>query len=1036
MRTSIPAFRSPRVARLSPLAAGIAVALAPVPALATTYPVSNTAELITAINTANSLCATDTTPLIQASGPFVVSASTGMPPFGLPTLFCATNAFDPKIDGGGVVSSSDTDGFATGMEINGSGSFADCGLTFPTGTYGGHLTVTGTKISNFTYGALFGNLTAGVCGNIELHNNLLIGNTVGARSNDPNSILGDSGGGGNVVLANKYGFWLSAASTIQNNYIGTPDGSTANGNTYGIYIDSSNGPTIDNNRISGNTTAGVYFSNDFGGTTLSNNYIGTTADGDGALANGDGVVMSSSGNQSLDNNVISGNSGAGVALDNTSFVTFDSNLIGVGFSGSPLANNRGVDAFCSGYIDLFDNTISSNIGDGLLFTGTDGSQLSGNTVMSNGGNGIRFASPAPTSGCFNYGSFNSLFGNDIELNGANGILLTGLGTNNQFSYGTISANGIKNISLNGGGATLPNDPGDGDAGPNNQQNWPDLTSVVQGAGTTTIGFTLDASAASQYQVDFYSNSAMGKPGGELYLGSAFVYGATPSTFVYSGGAVSNISATATLPSCCSSGGDTSEFSPMKAAITAPTALITPTRTDFGSIEVGKTSAPTSFNVRSIGDQPYVISDILPGSFCLGDQTISAAAALPSFCYGGGFTCSTTCQLDTPYSKNQSCTFTAQFSPIFFGLQSDSICIQDNTSASPHFIDLQGTGTPPPLLVIDPVTLDFGDVPVGATTDSMRFHVTSNMYGVLSSVTVAASSGEFNIVGDTCSPSIPARGNCDIDVAFSPTVSGAQSGFLVVQGMNIASDKPIAPLIIGTPASVSAQLSGNGISGGQLVLPESIDMGAAQVGGAAVSYPVELRNTGYGTLTLSSFTASSPFTLVNGCPATLEPQQACTITLQFAATALGEVHGTLTVVTSAEGGSREIPVTARGQTIAAPLLRLQPAALGFGARVIGSSSTPQEITIQNIGGATAQIALSSATIDFLIGGNSCGGSLQPQASCTASVTFRPLGFGTRVGQFTVTSNANNSPATVGLAGTGCRPFAAGSSRFGSSISCAP
>jgi hypothetical protein len=48
----------------------------------------------------------------------------------------------------------------------------------------------------------------------------------------------------------------------------------------------------------------------------------------------------------------------------------------------------------------------------------------------------------------------------------------------------------------------------------------------------------------------------------------------------------------------------------------------------------------------------------------------------------------------------------------------------------------------------------------------------------------------------------------------------------------------------------------------------------------------------------------------------------------------------------------------------------------------------------------------------------------------------LGFGTRLGQFVVTGNATNSPATANLSGTGCRPFAAGSSRFGSSLSCAP
>ena len=1031
MRTSTPAFRSPRAARLSPLAAGLAVALAPVSALATTYPVSNTAEFIAAINAANANCATDSAPLIQATGPFVVGVSTGMPSFGLPTFFCGTNAFNPTVDGGGVVTASDPSGFAANLEIRGIASSADCGLT-GSFTYGGSfLTVTGVKVANFTYGSLSG----GVCGSFHVHNSLLTGNSVGARSIDPNNILGDSGTGGNVVTGNDYGFWVSQAATIENNKIGTGNGTTANGNTWGIYVTSSNGPTIDNNLISGNTTAGVYFSNDYGGTTLSQNYIGTTADGDSALANGDGVVVSSSGNQSLDNNFISGNTGAGVAMDHTSSVTFDTNYIGVGFSGSPLANNRGVDAFCSGYINMFGNTISSNNGDGITFQSVDASQLSSNTIMSNRTNGVRLSTN--NTGCFNYGSFNSFFGNDIELNGTNGILLTGLGTNNRFSYGTITANGTKNISLNGGGFALPNDPGDADGGPNNQQNHPDITQVVQGAGFTSIDFSVDSPASNQYQVDFYSNSAMGSPGGETYIGSAFVYGSTPSNAVFYGGAAANnVSATATLPYCCGPGGDTSEFSPMKAAITAPTAQIAPAAKDFGNVEVGTTSPVASFLVRSIGDQPYIISNIQPGSFCLGDQPKAlAAAALPSFCYGGGFTCSTTCTLDSPYSKGQTCTFTAQFTPTFFGVQSDSICIQDNTAASPHFINLTGTGTPPPPLRIDPTTFDFGDVPVGATTDSMRFRVTNTTYGTMP-VSVATTGGDFNVVADSCSPSIPPLANCDVLVDFSPSLSGGQNGTLIVQGALLGDTTAKPGLISVGPPSARASLSGNGISGGQLLLPDAIDMGAAQVGGAAITYPLTLTNTGYGTLTLSSFTATSPFVVVNGCGATLAPQTSCVVTLEFQATSLGEVSGSLTVVTSAEGGSKVIPVTARGQTVSSPLIRLQPSALGFGARVIGSLSGTQEIKVTNIGGATANIVIASSSIDFLVSGGNCAATLAAQDSCTATVSFRPLGFGTRLGSFVVTGNANNSPTVVGLSGTGCRPFAAGSSRFGSALSCAP
>ncbi len=1024
MRTVTPAFRSPRAARLLPVVASVALAFAPSDALATTYPVSNTAEFIAAINSANFLCPSDPAPLIQATGPFTISTASGMPSFGLPTLYCPAT-----IDGGGAVNAASTNGFDTQVTLNGAGTFASCGLTYDDFTYGGRLTVQGMKVENFTYGSL----TAGICGAMELHQNLLINNSVGALANRGTSTIGDSAYGGNVIIGNDYGVWVNAAATIDNNKIGTPDGSTASGNGYGVYASFSSGTTVSNNLISGNSTAGVYFDNDYGGT-VSGNYIGTTADGDGQIANGTGVYFNFGGNASLDDNIISGNTGAGVVFNSSTSNTLDSNTIGIGFSLSSLPNNRGVEAFCSGYIDLFSNTISANSGDGVFFDSTEASFFNSNTITANGGDGVRFTSGS----CFQYGSFNQMFDNDLSSNGKNGVLMTGLSANNSIQYGRITANGVKNISINGGTAPLPNDAGDGDGGPNHQQNYPVLTAVVQdgSSNSTTVTFDLDSSPTSQFIVQFYANPALGTPGGDQFLGSAFVYGGTTgNTFTYFGGLVDNISGTATLQFCCGPG-ETSEFSPMKAALTAPSVRIGPTSKDFGFVTVDGSSAPTTFTLLSIGDQPYVISDIQSGSACYPQLTNPLAAVSSSFCIGGAFTCSTTCAIDSEYAKNQSCSMTVRFTPTFLGTQSDTICIFDNTSASPHSINLSGTATPPPPLVMQPTAFDFGDVPVGTSSETMRFKVTNQTaYGSMP-VTVTTSGGEFDIVADGCSPAILARTDCDIDVAFAPSASGGQLGALVVTGSTPPPSLDVSVGFLSAAPEVRAELQGVGVSGGQLILPNSIDMGGAQVGGTAITYPVELRNTGNGTLTLSTISASSPFTLTHNCPATLAPEQACLVTLSFTATSLGEVHGTLTIVSSAEGGSREIPVTARGQTVATPLLRVVPVSLGFGSRVIGSQSTTQQVTITNIGGATATLDLSMATIDFLISGSSCGGTLLPQASCSANVSFRPLGFGTRPGFFLVTGNAANSPQSVSINGTGCRPFTAGGSRFSSASSCEP
>ena len=111
-------------------------------------------------------------------------------------------------------------------------------------------------------------------------------------------------------------------------------------------------------------------------------------------------------------------------------------------------------------------------------------------------------------------------------------------------------------------------------------------------------------------------------------------------------------------------------------------------------------------------------------------------------------------------------------------------------------------------------------------------------------------------------------------------------------------------------------------------------------------------------------------------------------------------------------------------------------MGFGDRVIGSQTAGQSITISNIGGAPATLSMLPSTIDYLITGGNCGPTLAAQASCTAQIAFRPLGFGLRIGSFVVNSNAAGSPHTVDVSGTGCRPFLGLGSRLGSRANCAP
>ena len=158
----------------------------------------------------------------------------------------------------------------------------------------------------------------------------------------------------------------------------------------------------------------------------------------------------------------------------------------------------------------------------------------------------------------------------IAFNGQDGINV-GSGLGNTVRGNSVFSNDGLGIDLGANGVT-PNDPGDTDAGANLLQNFPIITSVEaaftagpQGAATRIQGF-LRTTAATSFDLDFFSNAACAdRPQefleGRTYLGSATVTtdGAGLAVFDVTlpvdVPAADPVSATATDPL-----GNTSEFS--------------------------------------------------------------------------------------------------------------------------------------------------------------------------------------------------------------------------------------------------------------------------------------------------------------------------------------------------------------------------------------------------------------------------------------------------------------------------------------------
>ena len=247
-----------------------------------------------------------------------------------------------------------------------------------------------------------------------------------------NTIGGPSPAARNVISGNAHsGIALSpslggqAGATIVGNYVGTDaSGSRALGNGTGITVGGFRGAssaTIGGpnaamrNVISGNSVAGIAISTDEGAAsaTIEGNYVGTDATSLHALGNGVGISQQEGqatigGSTSGTGNVISGNTGDGIAISGTALIssqaTVQGNLVGTDATGMGALGNGGQGVDIGDYVRatmLADNVIADNGRAGVLVTYTPASSsgtdaiphvlITRNTMVANSGLGIDLA---------------------------------------------------------------------------------------------------------------------------------------------------------------------------------------------------------------------------------------------------------------------------------------------------------------------------------------------------------------------------------------------------------------------------------------------------------------------------------------------------------------------------------------------------------------------------------------------------------------------------------------------------------------------
>jgi hypothetical protein len=283
---------------------------------------------------------------------------------------------------------------------------------------------------------------------------------------------------------------------------------------------------------------------------------------------------------------------------------------------------------------------------------------------------------------------------------------------------------------------------------------------------------------------------------------------------------------------------------------------------------------------------------------------------------------------------------------------------------------------------------------------------------LNNVTIAGT-GTFALQeqtgGAASFTNVTATGVAQANAGNAPSYNCEGGSFAITDG---GGNSGITPTQCnGWPAPVYPPYPASGVTAS----PGALSFGSVATGTTSAAQTVTVANPTGSAASVSSISASGDFSQTNTCGSSITAGGSCTVSVKFAPTATGTRTGSLTV--NAGGVTSTVSLTGTG-TAPGPVLGAAPASLSFGGTVVGSSATAKTVTVTNSGTSAASVSGVSVTGDFSQT-NNCS-SVATGSSCTVTVTFTPTASGTRTGTLTVASNANNSPTTVSLTGSGIGP----------------
>jgi hypothetical protein len=309
------------------------------------------------------------------------------------------------------------------------------------------------------------------------------------------------------------------------------------------------------------------------------------------------------------------------------------------------------------------------------------------------------------------------------------------------------------------------------------------------------------------------------------------------------------------------------------------------------------------------------------------------------------------------------------------------------------------------VTVSPAPLTFAAQPVASVSGPQPVTLYNGLSTPISINNVfggGADPGDFK-QSNNCGSSLSAGASCTISISFDPTALGTRTATL-----NVSDTAPNSPQVIALSGTGSAPVT---------LSSTSLAFGAVLIKTTKTAPAITLSNLMDGPLTGISVAASGTgYSQTNTCGTSIAANSTCTITVAFEPTTPAKETGAITITYSAVNSPQTISLTGTGRLP----VSVTPVNISFGTVSVGTTSSASKVTVTN--NEKPSLTIKSLTFsgtdpkDFAET-DDCIGAVAGGGTCTINVTFTPQATGDRTATLSITDNANTSPQTVKLAGTG-------------------